>query len=174
MQKAASFRFERNYGNYEGRPCENCVVTAYDAQGEELWTRRSDDYDVTELDRCGEVGLASYGYLYVEGGSVVCLDPKTGEEIWRNAEFRGAGATSCFDQKERLCLSGFYGPELFIVDRDGKTCADMTKVVPDDSYFWTTIAGFEDGRIVLEYEAGNEERGATVLVDPESLEYVMK
>lgn len=165
------YEFERKFRDMDERPYEYGIVTAYDAEGRVLWSHQSDFFDVTELDSCVGIGPASYGYLVVEGYSVVCLDLQTGEELWRNRDFLGGGATFCFDEEERLCLSGYYGPELLILDQNGKTVARYEKLTENQDLFWTTIKGFEDGRILIEYDSGCGRPGSTAIVDPHSLKW---
>ncbi len=102
---------------------EYATVTSYDKEGKTLWTYKTDSYEGAQCNRVSEIGQQN-GYFYlVEDGAVAALDELTGEIVWKNEEFIGAGTEKgyVFDKNGTLYISGYLGPDLFIVDKNGKT-----------------------------------------------------
>lgn len=97
------------------------VVTAYDEGDNILWEYRTNEYEATELQLVSELGQKDNVYYLVEGGTVVALDILTGNVIWQNSDFGGAGNFAFGENAIYLC--GFYGPDFYAVSYDGETLA---------------------------------------------------
>ena len=68
-------------------------------------------------------GLTTVLFIFMEAGDVVALDLGTGYERWRNRDFGGSLATGVFvfSSSGKLYLSGYLGPDFFVVDKNGRT-----------------------------------------------------
>lgn len=102
---------------------EYAVVTRREKENKVLWSYTTDSYEIAQCSRVSKIGQKN-GYFYiVEDGAVTALDELTGEIAWKNEEFAGAGTENAqiFDENGTLYISGYMGPDLFIVDKEGKT-----------------------------------------------------
>ncbi len=138
---------------------EYATVTSYDKEGKTLWTYTTDSYEVAQCNRVSEIGQQN-GYFYlVEDGAVIALDELTGEPAWKNEEFIGAGTEKgyVFDKDGTLYISGYLGPDLFIVDKNGKT------LYRKDSFgkgYWPYEMELKDENILrIHFESDMEGKG---------------
>lgn len=73
-------------------------------------------------------------YYFNESGTIIALDPDSGNVIWKNDEFGGASICFAFAENGDIFVAGFYGPDLCWIDRDGKTVRRTESI--DDRYYW--------------------------------------
>lgn len=101
------------------------VITAYDADGNEIWAKATDTHPAAQLYSVGGIGLWENIYYYSEEGAVVALNASDGSELWRNTDFGGYRAgdgKDCFiDSDGYAYVAGGFGPDLFVVAPDGTT-----------------------------------------------------
>lgn len=114
---------------------EHVEFSGVSADGQELWKRIfTTDYR-TELSLIQPIGAWQDRYYLNSNGTVVCLRLADGEELWTNDGFGGASISSLIDERNgNVYLCGFYGPDFFACDREGKTLAFFPAVSND--YFW--------------------------------------
>lgn len=138
---AVEFVFERSVPGND----ETATVTAYGADGSVMWTYATGAYPATELTRTTEIGCRDNGYYLAEGGKVVVLDKTDGSVVWEcmPGEY-GCGGSNyfCFDEEGALYISGYYGPDMTKIDRDGEM---IWQVQAYDDYMWFYDLTFSDG-----------------------------
>lgn len=136
------------------------VVTGYDSQtGETVWTHETPKYYVAQLDTLQEIGLSYAGYFFLEEGTVTCLDLTTGEVLWQNSDFDGAGAGIDMDMDGTIYLCGYFGPDLYVISPEGKTIARYDSLTKDSDWFeeelfWPyEVKAKENGWAAVSYES---------------------
>ncbi len=164
-------RFERKYEDAK----EYAVLTAVDLSGSTtLWTYTTGKYDATELDRTSPIGMAPGLYLLNEGGTVTALDAGTGEVVWQNDEFGGClglDAAVIDVEGNRVLLSGYYGPDLFACDLQGKTLFHTDSF--DSDYLWPHSLSLDGpDQLTIHFEMGPDgEEGVAIAVDLSDLSF---
>lgn len=103
-------------------------ITASSSDGSAVWEYETKTCYVGQYDTIQEIGLSPAGYMFLEEGTVYCLDSSTGEVRWINEDFGGEGAFWDFDDKGSIYLSGAYAPWLVGIDIEGKTIANYREV----------------------------------------------
>ena len=120
---------------------EHAYLTAEDANGRQVWSYSSGYYPVTELSHFQMILNNGAVYL-VENGSIKSLDFFTGRVLWTNSDFGGSPADGCytFSSSGKLYISGYYGPDLFVVDPSGRTVCRVNELCPGsywmESMWW--------------------------------------
>jgi len=121
---------------------EYATLTAVNEAGQVVWTYYSDYYPAAELSHFQMILNNEYVYL-VENGSIKLFDFYTGRVKWTNSDFGGSPANGCyvFSSSGKLYISGYYGPDLFVVDTDGTTICRVNELCPGsywiDSMWWS-------------------------------------
>lgn len=163
-----TIQFQREYGEDK----EYAVITALDAEGETVWQLETQHYDVAQLDSVTEIGMWNDRFYYSEGGTIVALNRETGEMLWENDEFQGypVGKDACLILEDgTIVATGFFGPDLAVVDKDGKMLAYLGTY--DEDIYWPYEVVMEDGMIVITFEGTPDGSGEVKLtVDPETWE----
>lgn len=124
---------------------EYAVITATNMTGDPVWQYTTQTFENTELPRVEEIGVANGVYYFNESGTIVALDLRTGKTVWKNSDFGGASISFAFDESGNLFLAGYYGPNFFWVDAEGKTVKRIDTV--DARYHWPVSVRCHD-RIV--------------------------
>ena len=140
------------------------TLTAYDAEGSELWQYVTEEFPCTELVQVQSVGPGKDGWLMLCGGELRCI--ADGEVLWRNGDFGGAGACWDFGPDGTLYLSGYYGPHLMAVDENGKTLGRWD-TFDSETYWPFSVDLTEDGKADITFD-GNH---AVLRVDPKTGTY---
>ena len=134
--------------------------------GSIMWTKSLDPLPATELTRSQFIGINN-GYAYVlHGGTVMLLDPETGAVKKENPDFGGASALWVFSSSGKLYMCGYYGPDLYVIDKDGKTLSRVESI--DSRYYWPESMKFSTGNnLVITYgsKEGAEEGEYSVEFD---------
>ena len=149
-QQASQVNFERNYTD----GMEQAVITGFDDSGAVLWTVQTASYPGTQLPNCCDVGIENGKYYYVEGGTIITLDLRDGSRIWENPEFGGSTCCHIMDENGTLFICGYYGPDLFVVDRDGHTISKTEKF--REGYNWPHQIELQEGILTIWYEQNGE------------------
>ena len=126
--------YQVTYTYLEDNGQEFYTFQGLDPHGTILWTRETAHLDLSQLQRTGPIGTWEDRFFYYEDGSVVCLDLVTGEELFRNPDFGGAGVTSLLDPAGFVYLCGYHGPDLFVMDVEGNTVKKIASL--DPNYYW--------------------------------------
>lgn len=110
------------------------VISAYDSDGNLLWTHTTGDCVEPHF---SEIGTLGDQYLYVESESVVALDLHTGAARWENDDFMGyplSSAGCAMGTNDVLYLYGFDGPAFLGIDMSGNTVGSVMDF-SDDPYY---------------------------------------
>ena len=96
---------------------------------------------------------------------MVALDLTDGSEVWRSTEFDGALGGFTYDEDGTIYLCGYFGPDLFVVNKDGETVFRIPEL--KESYIWPYDIRFTDeGNLLITYEQVGESGGeGTITVD---------
>ena len=109
------------------------IIRAYSGS-EEVWSRELTPQQSTELDSFSELGIVDGLYLYSDVGTVTALDLATGGIVWENSDFGGAVSGFDWDEQGNLYLSGYYGPDFFMMNTAGQTIQRIDSLHED--YYW--------------------------------------
>ena len=146
---------------------EYAVITGY-ADEDELWEVETGRYGASQVDRVQEIGVANDQYYYIEDGDVVALSLLDGSELWRNTEFHGALGDFVFDNYGLLYLCGYFGPDIFVLNQDGRTVDSRASL--RDGFIWPyDIRFIEEGGLLITYEQAVDGEG-TITINPDTLD----
>lgn len=146
---------------------EYATVTA-SHDGEVLWTYQTAKFPAGQLDAVSYIQQWDDATFLVEGGTVVALDIRTGKVLWKNDEFGGASIKYLF-HNGKLLLSGYFGPDLFIVTLNGKTVGRVDSF--GDDYYWPCRLSMEGEKLRIDYECNGE---PSILVDLNDMSFTEK
>ena len=106
----------------DGNDIEKVLISGLTETGETVWQKEYATEYRTELTLIEEIGLWNDRYYFNRSGALICLRLSDGGELWRNEDFRGASISSLIDrQNGNVYLCGWYGPDFFACDCEGKT-----------------------------------------------------
>lgn len=126
-------------------------------KGNTVWVYETKHYEPTELDQIVDIGLKNSIYYLSEAGKIITLDLRTGNILWENSDFGGAGISYTFDDNGILYVCGFYGPDLHIIDQNGITIERYEEFVVDGiRYYWPYEMKYKDGCILIKYDMSDE------------------
>ncbi|MDO4519476.1 MAG: PQQ-binding-like beta-propeller repeat protein [Eubacteriales bacterium] len=131
-------------------------VKGYDSSGNQIWYYQCGSYSRTELDSVTMLGIRDDRFYLVESGTVVALDCSTGQIMWTNSDFRGCPSQNGFQVSSsgKVYLCGYYGPDLFIADRNGKTMSRVNSLAYNS--YWPYNLRFTTGdNMKIDYESDN-------------------
>ncbi|MGN1248647.1 MAG: hypothetical protein ACI4XW_01105 [Candidatus Spyradocola sp.] len=120
---------ERSYENGQ----DHATIHAY-AGNTEVWTCVLPPESSSELDSFAPIGILNGQYLYCAVGTVRALDLATGDVVWENSDFGGALAEFDSDENGNIYLTGWYGPDFFMMDKTGNTIKRIGTL--NDAYYW--------------------------------------
>lgn len=131
---------------------EQATISGMKEDGTVVWTYVSGKYEPAQLDQVEEIGMHNGMYYLCEGSSIIALDLNTGEKVWENTEFEGGGVSFCFDEQGTLYISGYFSPDLMVIDKNGNTVLREAEL--DNSiHYWSYELSCEDGYVFVTYEA---------------------
>jgi hypothetical protein len=141
-------------------------ITGYDDDGKVLWTYETKKDYIGQCDSFKEIGVMSHQYIFVAWGEVISLDPATGGVNWVNSDFQGYGVSVTTDYEgDTLYMSGYFGPDLFVMDLNGKTINRIN--VNNDEYYWPYELTWENEHAVkVKFESNEKELTLDPLGDP--------
>lgn len=146
------FNLEINNSTYY----ESAVLTATDTRGNVKWTYRSPLYPQSQFSHFALV-MNDHGSIYlVEDMNIKAFDFYTGKVKWVNYDFRGhpTNEAYAFSDSDKLYISGYYGPDLFVVDADGKTVCRVEEL--DHGSWWIDRMFFSGGDNMTVHFSSND------------------
>lgn len=147
----ANVVFDHWYSNDQ----EQGSLTAYDKDGNTLWSYQSSAYPVGQLDTVSDIGGYQGIYYIAENGSILAFDRESGQLLWKNDAFFGSPAgTDCavFDDDGTLYICGFMGPDLFAVTSSGETLYQDDYLHPD--YYWACGMTMTGNWLTIQLDGG--------------------
>ena len=122
---------------------ETAWMKGYDTSGNQLWYYQCSILDKAELPIISWIGVNNGLVYFVEDGDIVALDLETGYEKWRNSDFGGSPAEKAFvfSSSGKLYISGWYGPDFFVVDTNGRTVA-LRQTMTNGRSYWPSKMEF--------------------------------
>ncbi len=140
--------YERNY-DVSGYECGSILGIA--ENGEVIWQYQTGEYPIAQLDQTEEIGLYNGMYYFCEKGTIIAFNPQNGEIVWKNESFNGAGVCYDFDEQGNLYIAGYFGPDLMIVDVNGRT-VDKFPALSDEVYLWPYKLDYAQEHVFITYE----------------------
>ena len=131
------------------------TVTRYDEEGAVLWQYSTDTYERAQCVRVSGIGQKNGLYYLVEDGTILALNEATGEMVWKNEEYMGLSTEKgyVFDKDGNRYISGYLGPDLFVVDKEGKTLYKKDSFDPD--VYWPFEMKWESENVLkIHFEGG--------------------
>lgn len=136
-------------------------IQGIDRKGEQVWEHVAEGQMWTELDLITEIGVYNELYYFVHNGNVVTLDIATGDLVWKSESSCGAGNSFIFDENYNLYITGFYGPDLLAMDKNGKTIFVLEDI---NEYCWPYNLRFLDDVLCISFDSEVEK--VEVYVNP--------
>ena len=141
-------------------------ITGLSKEDKTLWTYKSDSFEPTELSQVDAVGRWEDRFYFAAGGSLYALDIADGTILWEDDTFHGASVSSVIDEDGTIFASGFYGPDMHVVDKDGKVLGSIGSF--DEDAWWPYNVRI-DGKDVLVTMDGGEKEGCVYAVNRKTL-----
>lgn len=125
-----------NFRHYFENGSEYGAIRGLDSNGNQVWVVTTALLPTAQMDRVTSIGQYLDRYYYIEDGDVVAIRVSDGAELWRNKDFGGSPTDSCIviGEDGTVYLSGFFGPDLFVADINGKTLLKERQISAD--YYW--------------------------------------
>lgn len=159
--EAVSVLFKVEHNN--DKAAEKAVITGLNMDGGPVWTYETKEDYIGQVDNLEEIGYFDGKYIFLAFGDVIALDLQTGKELWVNHDFKGAGMSWTTDYEgEKLYMCGYFGPDLFVMDLNGKTLNRITGK-DDDTYWAYKIEYINAHQVDVTYESTEK----AVSYDPE-------
>ncbi len=155
----------------EGEGMEYAVITAHYEDGTTAWEHVTDRYYVAQMYQVFDMELWQDRYYYIEGGKVVALDRQTGEILWENPDFGGCPADGAYliTQEGELLLTGYFGPDFIVIDRNGKTISRTESF--DTDIFWPYSIEMAEDLVQIAFEGTPDGNGTYLVnIDPNTWE----
>lgn len=127
------------------------VITATGSDGTVIWEYTTQRALSTELQTIQEIGTIEDRYFFNCGGTVTCLDVRTGEVLWENPDFGGAEISYAIGDGV-IYLCGYYGPDFYAISTAGETLSRIKNFDPD--YCWPHALELEDGYVTVTFYHG--------------------
>jgi len=141
-------------------------ITAFSIDGNVAWEYVTNACYVGQCDVLQAIGVGPGGYMFLETGSIYCLDLPTGEVLWVNEDFGGESAYWDFDEAGNLYLTGYFGPWLFGIDPGGNTIVDY-RTMPAEyeaGFFWPASLSVDTADFVHIRYSSND---MILIIDPD-------
>jgi len=122
-------------------------LEAFDAMGNPVWEYSWEGIRPTELDVASET-VAYDGKVYKEvGGTLYCLDGKSGKKLWQNSNDVGGG-TIIYPYRERIYTTSYYGNILSCLDKDSGA---KIWTIEDEDLYWGYVIFSRNDEVIVGY-----------------------
>lgn len=130
------------YGHIQGLNRQNKVV----------WEYKTQKHPLTEADTITEIGNYNDNYYFNDSGTIIVLRIKDGKLQWKNNDVGGMNVenASIFDDEGNLYVSGFYGPDLTVIDKKGKTIKRVKSF--NSKYYWPYQLELDGDKLYITYD----------------------
>lgn len=121
------------------------VIKAYDGK-KLVWEYKTPEGYVTELESVSEIYQNNETAYFTAHGTLYAIDITSGEVKWTHG---GVGASNriCFDKYNNIYVSGYYGPNVVIITKDG----ERIYIDNDGSYCWVDKLEIADDVLYIHY-----------------------
>jgi len=135
---------------------EYAVISAKNASGDVLWTIETEHLEMAQMERIAPVGLWQDRDYFVQDDTLVALNVLDASSLWVNDDFSGsiASGAALIREDGSVCLAGYFGPDLFISDRDGNTLLKISEI--HSEYYWAYRIEPDASDFILTFEGGPE------------------
>ncbi len=161
----------------EGNNSDNYSVNFYKrnkTNNEIIWTYKTVEGPYTELETIEYLGTTDK-YMYInEAGTITVLDIETGKKVWQNSDYNGASSVFCFDRQKNLYMSGYYGPDLCIIDKDGNTVRKIEDFKNEYAVWPDKLYIIDDNKLVIEYGVIIEDKKGILVIDLEDYSFKLE
>lgn len=146
------YEFTREIKSPEGDDVKSyCVITA-SVGGTPVWTYTTEANDKTELDSFSDIYQNSGNAYFTAHGVLYALSLENGEVKWSQDGVGGSNCF-CFDKFGNVYVSGYYGPNVMVFDKNGARLYKDN----DGSYCW--VDGLTINGDVLSIHYGLDDMG---------------
>lgn len=159
-QQTNGMRYFEQDVNYEGENFgteADYLISGY--EGEELvWSYQTHN-PLTELTSSAYITSGFGKVIVYDEQRIVALDAYTGDVLWENND-TGFPSACSFDKEGNLFVCGYYGSNVCVIDKDGKTLWCKHDFAGED-YSWASMMILKDDNTISIYYAMYEdaERG---------------
>lgn len=122
------------------------IIKAYTESGDFVWEYKTEDGFLTELEAVSDIYQNHETAYFTAHGTLYALDITNGEVKWTHAGVGGSNQI-CFDKYGDIFVSGYYGPNVVILTKDGKTIY----IDNDGSYCWVNKLEIIDDVLNIHY-----------------------
>ena len=150
---------------------EYAVITAVNNLGLTIWNYTTDKHSVNVVPMVSEIGRIGNLYCFADNGTIKALRVSDGSVVWENAEYSGSVTDYIIGKDKTLYISGYYGPDFFAVDKNGKTLCRITTM--NEQFYWPYEMEYQNAKIRLDFEQTSIEdaSNAYALIDLRDYSY---
>ena len=123
------YNFKKQVVTEDGK-C-HAVIQAYTEDGEFVWEYATEEGYLTELDAISEIYQDRGTAYFTAHVTLYALDIASGDTKWTHSGVGGSNQL-CFDKYGNVYVSGYYGPNVVVVNTDG----ERLYIDNDGSYCW--------------------------------------
>jgi len=152
--------FTREIKSTEGEDAQSyCVITAL-KNGAPVWTYSTDAGAITELENFSDIYQNGDNAYFTAHGVLYALGLANGKIEWT---YDGVGGSNCFafDKYGNVYVSGYYGPNVVVLDKNGALLYKDT----DGSYCWVDSLTINGDVLSIHYgldDMGNDDGEKTL------------
>ncbi len=136
--------FKKQIIEEEGK--SHAVIQAYDESNNFVWEYKTEEKFITELDAFSEIYQSHETAYFTAHGTLYALDIKNGEVKWTHSGVGGSNQM-ILDKHGNIYVSGYYGPNVVIVSKDG----ERLYIDNDGSYCWVDKLEIVDDVLNIHY-----------------------
>lgn len=136
---------------------DQLVLQGKDKNGKVVWTFKSQECVITELD--SNQYVVKGDNIYIFSNKLFCINKQTGKVKWTHSKCAVAGVTVTFDSKSNMYCVGYYDDYLYSFSSNGKT--RFKKKLPS-KYYWPYILKCKSNQLSIRMAGNSEEEDVQV------------